>query len=134
MRQFETGATRDQDESKLDYEGFLSPLVLQRYAEYMHLHRRQADGVWRDSDNWQKGMPLESFMKSQWRHMMDQWLEHRGFEGREDIEEAICGVMFNAMGYLHEVLKAKYNGTGLQDLPSFILQKAQDTENPGVVL
>src|SRR5687768_4320669 len=35
MREFETGATRNLDNGKLDYEGFLSPLVMERFAEYM---------------------------------------------------------------------------------------------------
>ena len=54
MRTFDTGATRDSDNDKLDYEGFLSPLVLRRYAEYLHKHRKQSDGKIRTSDNWQK--------------------------------------------------------------------------------
>jgi len=32
MRQFESGATRDTEDGKLDYEGFLSPAVLLRFA------------------------------------------------------------------------------------------------------
>ena len=34
MRQFETGAIRDDDEGKLDFEGCLSPLALEAFAEY----------------------------------------------------------------------------------------------------
>ena len=60
MRNFDTGATRDVDTNKLDFEGFLSPVVLERYAEYMHKNRVQADGNLRDSDNWQKGIPKKS--------------------------------------------------------------------------
>ena len=71
MRKFNTGATRDVDNDKLDFEGFLSPTVLIRYAEYMHTHRKQSDGALRDSDNWQKGIPKEVYMKSMWRHFMD---------------------------------------------------------------
>ncbi len=44
MRNFETGATRNLCDDKLAYEGFNSPLVMKRFAEYMHLHRKQADG------------------------------------------------------------------------------------------
>ena len=105
MRQFETGATRDSDTNKLDYEGFLSPLVLQRFAEYMQENRVQADGKLRDSDNWQKGIPKAQYMKSLYRHFMDMWLCHRGYEAREDIERSMCAVLFNTMGYLHEHLK-----------------------------
>lgn len=68
IRTFDTGATRDTDEGKLDFEGFLSPLALERFAEYMNKHRQQSDGSLRDSDNWQKGIPVKQYMKSMWRH------------------------------------------------------------------
>jgi hypothetical protein len=106
LREFETGATRDSEEDKLDYEGFLSPQVLERYAQYMHKHRAQADGTLRSSDNWQKGIPLDAYMKSQWRHHMEWWTLHRSeFQSLDDLEEAVCAVIFNAMGYLHEILR-----------------------------
>jgi hypothetical protein len=105
IRRFETGATRDLDASKLDFEGFLSPLVLKRFAEYMHANRQLADGSVRDSDNWQKGIPKTAYAKSAWRHFFDFWCEHRGIGTREGIELALCGLLFNCMGYLHEHLK-----------------------------
>lgn len=111
IRTFETGANRNSDSGKLDYEGFLSPLVLQRFAEYMHKHRALADGSLRDSDNWQKGIPIIAYMKSAWRHFFDWWAHHRqspGVSRTEPLEDALCGVLFNASGYLHEVLKAKH--------------------------
>jgi hypothetical protein len=109
IRRFETGATRDIDHGKLDYEGFLSPAVIERYAQYMHKHRIQPDGNLRDSDNWQKGIPLSAYIKSCWRHFMDWWKYHRG-DKSVDIEEVLCAVMFNAMGYLHETLKERNPG------------------------
>lgn len=114
MRVFDTGATRNVDLDKLDYEGFLSPLAIQRYAEYLHKHRFQADGKVRDSDNWQKGIPFSVYIKSMWRHFFDTWKLHRLSltspltpTGREQLEEDLCAVMFNAQGYLHELLKEK---------------------------
>lgn len=107
IRVFETGATRDVDDGKLDFEGFLSPRVIQRFAEYMHANRVQSDGSLRESDNWQKGFPLDSTMKSGWRHFFDWWCNHRGVPAREDVETALCAVIFNAQSYLDEVLKAK---------------------------
>lgn len=107
MRTFKTGATRDNEEGKLDYEGFLSPLVMERFAEYMDKHRTQADGEIRDSDNWQKGIDKDAYMKSSWRHYMDWWKEHRGYKSREGMEESICAIIFNANGYLYEILKEK---------------------------
>ena len=105
-RTFATGALRDVETGKLDYEGFLSPLVLRRYAEYLDSHGVASDGSIRTGDNWQKGIPLDAYMKSAWRHFMDVWMSHRGWlsEGKE---EALCAVLFNLMGYLHEILKDK---------------------------
>ena len=110
MRTFDTGATRDTDTGKLDYEGFLSPLVLERYARYMHQNRVQADGSLRDSDNWQKGIPLEAYMKSGWRHFFDWWKEHRGHDTPDGLEDALCALLFNTQGYLHEVLRNPDDG------------------------
>ena len=101
-RTFDTGATRDTAEEKYDYEGFLSPLVINRFGEYMHKHRLQSDGTLRDSDNWQKGIPKDVYF-------MDLWDLHRN--GTDDkaterfTEGALCALLFNVMGYLHEHLK-----------------------------
>jgi len=105
MRKFKSGATRDSNQDKYDYEGFLSPIVLEKFAEYMHKHRIQTDNTLRDSDNWQQGIPLDSYMKSGWRHFMDWWKEHRNLESRDGIEDALCGLLFNTMGYLYEILR-----------------------------
>ena len=104
VRTFVTGATRDTENGKIDYEGFLSPLALRRYAQYLHKHRVQSDGKLRDSDNWQKGIPREVYMKSAWRHFMAWWLAHRG---GGNPEEALCALLFNTQGYLHEILRAQ---------------------------
>ena len=115
MRKLNTGATRDADDNKFDYEGFLSPIVIRRFGEYMHQHRKQADGKLRASDNWQKGIPKDQYVKSLWRHFHDLWMLHRGYKAVDDkgqvvgIEDAICGILFNAMGYLHEYLVEKIN-------------------------
>lgn len=111
VRQFATGATRDSESGKLDMDGFFSPLALERYAEYMNQHRKQSDGSLRASDNWQHGIPQDAYMKSAWRHFF-AWLKlHRGLEVKDErdghtitTDEAICGLLFNAMGYLHEML------------------------------
>ncbi len=107
MATLPSGATRTDDVDKLDYEGFLSPLVLKRYAEYLHKHRKMDDGTMRASDNWQLGIPLSNYMKSLWRHFMDVWTAHRDPEIAIDQEAALCAVIFNASGYLHELLKGR---------------------------
>lgn len=108
IRTFKTGANRDTEEGKLDYEGFLSPIVLQKFAEYMNKHRVQSDGKLRDSDNWQKGFGDKHFevcMKSLTRHFMDLWLEMRGFDSREGMKDALMGILFNTMSFAHILFK-----------------------------
>lgn len=115
VRTFVTGATRGTTEGKLDYEGCLSPLVLERYAQYMLDCSKMPDGSVRANDNWQKGIPLKVYMKSAWRHFMDLWYWHRrkcyDIAGekirKEHMETILCALMFNTMGYLHELLKDK---------------------------
>ena len=114
-RNFETGAYRDTEEGKLDYEGFLSPIVLEEFAKYMDVHRKQSNGVMRDSDNWQLGIPKDTYMKSGWRHFMDWWMEHRGYKSREGLKWALCGVIFNAQGYLLEILKEEQGAESMKD-------------------
>jgi|SRR3989304_2499123 len=117
MREFTTGATRDNDNAKHDPEGFNSPLVELRFCEYMTKHRKQADGKLRNSDNWQKGIPLDAYMKSMMRHMQDVWLHHRGYsnKAKEPLEEALCALRFNINGYLLEVLKASSGEVSVKD-------------------
>ena len=112
QRAFETGATRSSESGRYDPEGFLSPLVIERFSEYMNSHRVQPDGSVRSSDNWQKGIPQEAYMKSMWRHFLHLWTRHRGFAPSDlmasaSMEEDLCALLFNVQGMLHEVLKAK---------------------------
>lgn len=112
IRKFDSGATRDTDMGKNDYEGFFSPLVIERFGNYMTKHRIQPDGTLRTSDNWQKGIPKDAYIKSLWRHFLDLWFLHRGYprfdkQKQEEVTkaEALCAILFNVMGYLHEELK-----------------------------
>lgn len=106
VRTFESGATRDSDKGKLDYEGFLSPLALRQFAEYMNRNRVQSDGSLRASDNWQKGIPLDAYMKSMFRHFMEVWEIHRGVRSGP-VGPALCALLFNVQGYLHETIKSQ---------------------------
>jgi hypothetical protein len=108
IREFETGATRDSDVGKLDYEGFFSPIVLERQAQYMHKHRLLPDGSLRGSDNWQLGIRKDVYMKSLLRHIMDLWKQFDGFVGQDTLQDTLCAIVFNASGYLFEDLKEGY--------------------------
>jgi hypothetical protein len=116
VRSFSTGATRSSEAGRYDPEGFLSPMAIERYCEYMNKNRLQADGSVRDSDNWQKGIPLTAYMKGMWRHMLHLWLRHRKMpvadpKAGADTEEDLCALLFNAQGMLHEVIKARLEGS-----------------------
>lgn len=110
MRTFATGATRDLENEKLDYEGFISPFAMMTFAKYMHDHRLQADGTLRTSDNWQNGMSRAAFMRSLTRHFFDLWLTWRRpkFHTKIPIDmrrfvELLCAMLFNIQGLLHEI-------------------------------
>lgn len=112
VRRFETGATRSVDVGRIDPEAYLSPIVIERFCEYMQKHQRQSDGALRSGDNWQKGMTRESFMKGMWRHFLHLWTRHRGYavadpKAAENIEEDLCAILFNAQGMLFELLKER---------------------------
>jgi hypothetical protein len=100
VREFATGATRDSDEGKPDYEGFLHPAFIEAFGAYMHKHRVQADGKLRASDNWQKGIPSSAYMKSLWRHFLEVWKLYRQGGTEEAYLEAICACVFNLQGLL----------------------------------
>lgn len=109
LRTFGTGATRDTAQDKLDFEASLSPMVLLRYVQYMDKNKQQSDGSMREGDNWQKGIPKDQYIKSLARHMMDLRLLHRNVYGgtSTDVEEILCALIFNSMGYLFEVMMEK---------------------------
>lgn len=108
IRQFKTGATRDTDGGKLHIVGYYSPLVMERFSQYMLRHETQSDGKMREPGNWKKGIPQDAYLDSLVRHVLDVWLEQEtGSGSREGAEEALCGILFNAQGLLHERLKKK---------------------------
>src|SRR3990167_2319911 len=114
VRVFESGASKSDDSNHLDFEGFLSPLVLEYFAEYMHKNRFQKDGTVRDSDNWQKGISPDTYMKSLLRHVMTLWYVHRHGPSisKDSIEDSLAAILFNAQGYLFERLKLLKKATG----------------------
>ena len=112
MREFETGATRDVVDDKLNYIKALSPIVMQCYVQYLGDHRIQADGNKRDWDNWKKGIPKETYLEGEDRHHRAVWKLLQGYpafdnHGPVTLEDSLCGVIFNSMGLLHEIIKGQ---------------------------
>ena len=103
IRQFKSGATRDTAEGKLDWEGFISPVAMHRFAEYMNKHRVQADGSLRDSDNWQAGFPRRQTRKSLVGHAWDLWYEWRAGQEELKMVDLLCAIIFNAQSLLLEI-------------------------------
>ena len=112
VRKFESGATRNLSHDKPDYDGFLSPHMIEAFGQYMHKHRHQADGTLRDSDNWQKGIPLKEYIKSNWRHFIHLWRLSRGLRAWDEkgnevfVPDTCAAIWFNTQGYFHEWAKA----------------------------
>ena len=113
IRKFDTGATRDTSDGKLEPWGFGSALVEKAFAEYMHENRLQSDGSLRDSNNWTKGIPLNVYYHSLSRHILDLRLLYEEFPEEattNDKIEALCGVRFNVNGMMYELLRAELRG------------------------
>lgn len=79
VRKFESGATRDTADGKLNYYGFRHPLLEQSFAYYMHEHRKQTDGSIRDANNWWKGWDKEISLQSLIRHTEDLQAINSGY-------------------------------------------------------
>jgi hypothetical protein len=136
LRGFTSGATRDTAEGKLDFDGFISAFVMRQYARYMNMNRLQSDGKIRDSDNWQKGIPMPVYIKSKYRHWEEMWytwkiwqrIGHMNMPRQEVIEfvGAICGDLFNTMGFLHEFLKENAEVRFDDDEPTNEMRERQE--------
>jgi hypothetical protein len=111
-RRFESGAIRDSNEDKLDFESTFDPMTMESFAKFIHKHNKLPDGSMRPEDNWQKGIPKAEYMKSLFRHFMQAWKIHRGHKaydnhGEVTMEDALNGIIFNARGYLYEILNGR---------------------------
>ena len=123
MRQFKTGATRDADDTKPDYAGYLSALVIKRFGQYMLKHQTQKDGTKRGSNNWKMGIPKEAYVSSLARHHEDVQLYFEGFEKEmtETLEDSLCAIIFNAQGLLYEILKER-----IKDIENQLFREMQE--------
>jgi len=110
IRQFDSGATRDTNVNKPSYVKALSPITLQYYVDYLSRHRLQSDGNLRDWDNWKNGIPQDVYLDGLGRHFWAVWLLCHNFPASDNhgpvtLKDSLCGVIFNAQGMLHELLK-----------------------------
>jgi len=106
---FETGAARDTQEGKPNFYECLSPFAVWRYGEYMAVaSAKYGDG------NWQKGIPIESYMKSLERHFLKLKMQLAyDYDAEPGVDHA-AAIMFNVMGLMHvqELAKRGQEVTG----------------------
>ena len=101
-RQFNTGALRDNDDSKENYIGAVSFIALKRYAHY------QTDAAKRYPDgNWRKGIPIEEYEKSLMRHLQKYFSNKYDGTNFEPNVDHLAAAWFNLQGIIHEEEKAK---------------------------
>jgi len=41
------------------------------------------------------------------RHVVDAWMQHRGFEGEQSLEDDLNAIIFNCKAYLFKLLTEK---------------------------
>lgn len=109
---FEGGALRSNGANRIDPLGYISPKAMQVYYEYMLKNQQLPDGRRRRSDNWKAGMPVPRYASSLMRHTHDfhtHWDELKHGSAPDDfatlqlVREALCGILFNTIGMLHEM-------------------------------
>lgn len=116
-RTFASGAIRDNNTNKLAYDKGLSTQVLQAYMEYLGRHRTLKDGSLRDWDNWKQGIPIKAYRESLLRHSIDALRKSRGLGVPENasLKDLLCAVIFNASGWLFELLVEDSHNRELDD-------------------
>ena len=103
---FATGAQRDTQDGKPNFYECMSPFAYWRYGLYMD----KASAKY-GPDNWTKGIPIESYIKSLERHLVKLKAELKyGIELEPGIDHA-AAIMFNIMGLMHEQEMAKRKDT-----------------------
>lgn len=97
VRKFESGAIRDNDETKEDYIETIPWRSMRRYARYMTSKKSRYG-----AGNFKKGIPIESYEQSLVRHLQ-KYLENK-YEGGdcEKEEDHLSAMVFNVFGIMFE--------------------------------
>jgi len=97
VRQFESGAIRDLDNTKPDFIETISWTAFRKFGEYM-TSKKQKYGA----GNFKKGIPIESYEQSLVRHLQ-KYLENKYEDGQQERDEDhLSAMVFNIFGILHE--------------------------------
>jgi hypothetical protein len=97
MREFETGAIRDDGDHKVDFVETVSFTAHERFARYMTSKK-----VKYGTGNFKKGIPIESYEQSLLRHI-DKYFRNKYEEGEDEPDEDhLAAIRFNVDGIMHE--------------------------------
>jgi len=99
-RVFETGAMRDSDNDKEDYIESISWIALQRYCKYMKTQESKYG-----RGNWKKGIPIEEYEKSLFRHIQKYIANKYDNANLEPEIDHLSAALFNLQGLIHEIEK-----------------------------
>lgn len=102
VREFSTGAIRDNDDTKEDYIETISWKAFKRYAQYMTGKKKKYG-----AGNFKKGIPVESYEQSLLRHVQ-KYIENKYEDGEvERDEDHLSAIVFNVFGIMHEEQRKK---------------------------
>jgi hypothetical protein len=102
ITQFKTGAIRDSQEGKTDYNETISWTALNRYARYMTGKKAKYG-----AGNFKKGIETWSYVQSMLRHV-DKWMRNTYEEGNDEKDEDhLSAIVFNVFGIMHNEEMAK---------------------------
>lgn len=113
LRQFSSGAIRDNNENKPNYAGFTSPLILKAFGNYMQKHQILPDGSKRNADNW-KGLFGENHMqvcyecKCRHDHDLALYMDGYGDWARDNLLDVLCAIKFNVDAMIYKIMKDEY--------------------------
>ena len=109
--EFITGAVRDRASGKGRFD-LLSPIALRRLAQHY-----EAGAVKYSDRNWEKGIPLYTFIDSARRHIND--FMHDMITGTKPAEDHLSAGIWNLMAYIHteEMIKRGLLPDDLDNMP-----------------
>lgn len=104
VREFSTGAIRDNDDSKEDYIETISWTAFKRYAKYMTGKKKRYG-----AGNFKKGITDMSYQQSMTRHIQ-KYLSNLYENGDTEVEEDhLSAILFNTFGLIHNEEQRKIN-------------------------
>jgi hypothetical protein len=110
-RKFGTGAVRDMSSGKGRYD-LISPLFLKRLAKHFE------NGAKKYGDrNWEKGIPLSSYLDSAMRHL-GKYLE--GLRDEDHLAAAAWNI--NCLIHMEEMIERGLISEELNNLPNYIIK------------